>query len=93
MSETMFYMLYALREERHGYAIMRYVEEITTGRIVLGPGTIYQTLSKLEKERLIIPTIEENRQKKYILTSEGQQILREEAARITKVYELAKELL
>ena len=44
MSETMFYILSSLRQERHGYGIMLHVKEITQGRIVLGAGTIYQTL-------------------------------------------------
>jgi len=47
MSETMFYILSSLRQERHGYGIMLHVKEITQGRIVLGAGTIYQTLQKL----------------------------------------------
>ena len=41
MSETMFYILSSLRQERHGYGIMLHVKEITQGRIVLGAGTIY----------------------------------------------------
>ena len=34
MSETMFYILSSLRQERHGYGIMLHVKEITQGRIV-----------------------------------------------------------
>lgn len=93
MSETMFYILFALQDERHGYGIMQYVDEITNGRIVLGAGTIYQSLSKLEKEQLIKQTKEENRQKKYIITDNGMLILQIEAKRISELYTISKELL
>ncbi len=49
MSETMFYILFSLTQARHGYGIMQHVERLTNGRLVLGAGTIYQSLSKLEK--------------------------------------------
>ena len=52
MTESAFYILLSLHEPRHGYAIMQHVEEITEGRIRIGPGTIYGTLSKLEKEEM-----------------------------------------
>lgn len=93
MSETMFYILFALREERHGYGIMQHVDEVTKGRIILGAGTIYQSLSKLEKEQLIKPTKEENRQKKYLITDDGTTILQLEAKRISELYKISKELL
>jgi transcriptional regulator, PadR family len=31
MSETMFYILLSLRQERHGYGIMQHVKEISGG--------------------------------------------------------------
>lgn len=71
MSETMFYILSSLRQERHGYGIMLHVKEITQGRIVLGAGTIYQTLQKLERDRLIRPTREIDR--KSSISSPGSE--------------------
>ncbi|MCL2475288.1 MAG: PadR family transcriptional regulator [Chloroflexi bacterium] len=93
MSETMFYILSSLTEERHGYGIMLYVQELTNGRIVLGAGTIYQTLSKLERDKLIIPTNEINRKKNYIISNVGRTILIREAERICELSLIAKELL
>lgn len=93
MSETMFYILFSLREERHGYGIMQYVEELTHGRIKLGAGTIYQSISKLEKDGLILPTKESDRKKEYIITQTGSEILVEEGKRICELYEMAKGLL
>lgn len=93
MTESMFYILYSLKEERHGYGIMQYVSTLTNGRIILGAGTIYQSISKLEKEHLIVHTKEENRQKKYLITDIGLSILQEEATKIKELYQIAKELL
>src|SRR5665647_3232662 len=60
MSETMFYILFALRTERHGYGVMQHVEELTQGRIVLGAGTIYTSLGKLEADGLVTVTSRED---------------------------------
>ena len=57
MSETMFYILFALRTERHGYGVMQHVEELTEGRIVLGAGTVYTSLGKLEADGLVTVTV------------------------------------
>ena len=85
MSETMMYMLFALREERHGYGIMLYVKDLTGGHIVLGAGTIYQTLSKLEKHKLIAPTKEVDRKKLYRATELGLSTLKSEVQRIQEI--------
>ena len=85
MSETMIYILMSLTIERHGYGIMIYVKEITNGRLVLGAGTLYQTLGKLEKGGLIRQTIENDRKKYYIISDIGKQLLIEEAKRISEI--------
>ena len=64
---------------------MIYVKEITNGRLVLGAGTIYQTLGKLQKGGLIRQTIENDRRKYYIITDIGKQLLIEEAKRISEI--------
>ena len=93
MSETMLYMLASFTKPRHGYAVILYVKEITNGRIVLGAGTIYQTISKLEKGNLIecIEIIPEK--KKYfamIFTKSGKVItdshLYDSENEITEIY-------
>ena len=93
MSETMFYILFSLQEERHGYAIMHHVKALTGGRIVLGAGTIYSSIGKLERDGLINPVREEDRRKTYLITEMGARILREEAARIAELYQYAEVLL
>ena len=93
MSETMFYILLSLKQERHGYAIMQHVKELTQGRITLGAGTVYSSLGKLENDGLIESIREEERRIIYTTTSLGTKILREEADRIAELYNNIKELL
>ena len=93
MSETMFYILLSLKQERHGYAIMQYVKELTKGRILLGAGTVYSSLGKLDSDGLIKPVREEDRRKIYAITPVGNEILHEEAARINELAMNIKELL
>lgn len=87
MSETAYYILLSLLEERHGYGIMQHVEEITNKRISLGAGTLYGTLGKLEKANLIGITREEEKRKYYRITDEGKQILAIELNRIKELFE------
>ena len=93
MSETMFFILLSLQEERHGYGIMQYVKELTQNRIVLGAGTIYQSLSKLDGDGLIVSTREIDRKKLYLITEVGWLILKEEAMRIKEIYQIVERLL
>ncbi len=87
----MFYILLSLKQERHGYAIMQHVKELTKGRITLGAGTVYSSLGKLESDGLIESAREEARRKIYAITPLGFEILHEEFARITELYNNLKE--
>ena len=41
LTEAFFYILLALRKPNHGYGVIQEIEELTGGRVVLGPGTLY----------------------------------------------------
>ncbi len=86
MSETMFYILLSLQEDAHGYGVMLHVREITNGRIVLGAGTIYQSIAKLQEDGLIASAGEVDRKKMYRITELGREILKIEAKRIAELY-------
>ncbi len=90
MSETAYYMLLSLGEVRHGYGIMQHVEELTNHRIRLGAGTVYGTLSRMEKDGLIRAVAEVERRKLYQITAAGVGLLKAEAARIRELYENGK---
>lgn len=87
MSETAYYILLSLLEERHGYGIMQHVAEITEERIHLGAGTIYGTLGKLEKAGLIEATGEFEKRKYYHITESGMDTLKREVERLKELYE------
>lgn len=91
MSETAFYTLLSLTEVRHGYGIMQYVDDMTKGRIRLGPGTLYGTLSRMEKDGLIAVAAEEDRRKLYRITAAGKTLLKSEMSRIEELYLNAKQ--
>ena len=93
MTETMLYILLSLREEQHGYGVMLHVKDLTNGRILLGAGTTYQSLKKLEQDGLIRPTKEIERKKLYVITKIGEQILGEETIRIREIYKNLEGLL
>ena len=86
MTETGFYILLCLRNEEHGYSIIRKVEEMTEGEIRLSPGTMYGSLSKMEKDGLIQFIREEEKRKIYLITELGKQVLDLEMQRIARLY-------
>lgn len=86
MTETGFYILLCLREEAHGYSIVRRVEELTDGEIRLSPGTMYGSLSKMEKDGLIRFVREEEKRKLYVITPLGEEVLSLEMRRIGRLY-------
>lgn len=90
MSETMYYILLSLTERNHGYGIMQHVEKLTDKRIRLGAGTIYSSLSRLEKDGLIVSVAEEERRKIYIISEIGLDVLRAELKRLKELYENGK---
>jgi len=85
LTEQMFYILICLTQERCGVDIMKKVEGLTNGRVVIGPGTLYSLLDKFVKEKIIIETKIENRKKNYIITSRGKEMLEKEYLRVTKL--------
>ena len=87
MTETAFYILLALGKPRHGYAITKFTAELTNDRIKLGSGTIYTTLSKMQKDGLI--SIYDNSDKRtvYERTETGDSILDAEKERLRLVYD------
>jgi DNA-binding PadR family transcriptional regulator len=93
MTETAFYILMCLRTPNHGYGIVQEVERITEGTIRLTPGTMYGSLSKMEKDKLIRFLREEEKRKIYQITELGCEVLELELQRIRRLYKIAQEAL
>lgn len=90
MTETGFYILTCLREPQHGYGISRQVKEMTGGEVTIGAGTMYGTLSKMEKDGLIAFVAEEDKRKLYQMTDLGRELLAIETRRIERLYRNSK---
>jgi DNA-binding PadR family transcriptional regulator len=84
-------------EDLHGYAIMRQVAEQTSGRMRLGPGTLYNSLQTLLEAKFIEeldqredPKLNDERRRYYRLTSTGRKLARAEADRLADLLRVAR---
>ena len=91
MTETAFYILFCLQKPNHGYGIVQIVEKMTEGAIRLAPGTMYGSLSKMEKDGVIRFVKEEDKRKIYEITELGLEILNIEINRIKNLYKITQE--
>lgn len=82
MTEAMYYILLALCTPQHGYAIMNAVSEISQSRVVMGPGTLYGVLTRLQKEKMILLEEDDGRRKVYSITDVGKEALESEYGRL-----------
>ena len=90
MTESGFYILFCLQTPQHGYGISQQVKRMTGGAVSIGAGTMYGTLSKMEKDGLICFTGEEEKRKLYELTPLGREVLDAEQIRIERLYKNSK---
>ena len=91
LTDSVFYIMAALIEPRHGYAIMSLVEETTEGELVIGPASLYTIIKKLLGEELIVLYDDsDSRRKVYVLTEKGRNVLRSDIARRKTMIEFAE---
>ena len=87
LTPAIFYILFALAEgEKHGYAIMKQVENISGGQFTMGPATLYTTIQRLLVLGLIEETStssdSERRRRCYRLSGSGRQVFEAELHRM-----------
>ena len=83
LTESMFYVLMALYyQPMCGIDIANSIENRTSGRLRMGPATLYTILGKFEKERYIQEIQVEGRKRTYRITDRGQLAYREELERL-----------
>lgn len=87
MTETAFYILLSLTTPKHGYGIIKSIEQLTNGRLKLGSGTIYGTLTKMQQDGLIQVYGDQDRKTIYDVTELGMVILQQEIRRIKEVHQ------
>lgn len=88
LSETMHYILLALREPLHGYAVMQKIEKISNSTVSLAAGTLYGAIENLNKHGWIEPVGNSGRRKIYMITAEGKTILKMEQERLSHILSL-----
>jgi DNA-binding PadR family transcriptional regulator len=103
VTPAIFALLLALVDgDRHGYALMRDVEELTGGVVRMGPGTLYRSLQRMRVdgfvEELAADAAEDEmadrraeRRRVYRLTAAGRQALEDEARRLARLVDAAQD--
>lgn len=86
LTEVMYYILISLINPMHGYGVIKNVENISDGRVVLAAGTLYGALNTLLTNKLIVLIGEDannKRRKLYQITDDGKELLKYEIARLS----------
>jgi DNA-binding PadR family transcriptional regulator len=93
LTEPVLLVLLSLVEQpRHGYSILKDVEQMSGGRVVLSTGTLYGALQRLLRQGWIerFEEDESSRDRRaYRLTSRGRRNLQSEVDRMRNLSKLA----
>jgi DNA-binding PadR family transcriptional regulator len=95
LTPAMFYVLVALADgQTHGYAILKDVEQLTSGAVRLSTGTLYGIIKRLLADGLIraaaLTAKDDERRRSYELTPFGREVARAEAARLEHTLAIAR---
>jgi len=98
LTPAMFHILLALADQdRHGYEIMREVDERTAGKVRLGPGTLYGSIKRMLSDELIEelderpdPEMDDERRRYYRLSGFGRRVAVAEAERLAGLVKAAR---
>jgi DNA-binding PadR family transcriptional regulator len=97
LSPAIFHILLSLGEgERHGYALKREISARTGGKLKLGPGVLYGSISRMLELGLIEESadrpdahLDDERRRYYRITPYGRKVAQAEAARMRELVQLA----
>lgn len=93
LTETVYYVLLALLEPAHGYAIMQKVEELSNGEVRLAAGTMYGAIENLLKKKLITAlSSEDPRRKVYVISDLGREVLQADYRRMLHMISVTEEI-
>jgi DNA-binding PadR family transcriptional regulator len=92
LSPPVFHVMLSLSQgERHGYLIMKEVEERTGGSVSLSTGTLYGIIKRLLDADLIVEVpAADPRRRAYRLTPFGKIVARAEAERLESLVDAAR---
>jgi DNA-binding PadR family transcriptional regulator len=99
LSETSFFILLSLATTpKHGYGIIKEVEALSTGRVILASGTLYSALRRMLEDGWIErlegdPSDNDSRERKlYGLTDLGRRIFKLETNRLHGLVRLTERI-
>ncbi|HZB71857.1 MAG TPA: PadR family transcriptional regulator [Acidimicrobiales bacterium] len=95
---SVMHIVVALAEgEKHGYAIMRDVADLSGGVVRMGSGTLYTAIKRMLDQGLIEetderpdPAMDDQRRRYYRLTALGQRVGAAEHARLSALLDAAR---
>lgn len=98
LTPAVLHILLALAaRERHGYGIMKQVEADSQGKVNMGPGTLYGSLSRMldaglirESDKKVDPELDDERRVYYRITAPGRSALEAELERYREVVAVAE---
>ncbi len=97
LREPTFFILLSLSPgPKHGYAILKEVDALSEGRLLLSTGTLYGAIKRLLEREWIqrvddpIPNSTDRQRKAYALTGQGRGALNAEIARLRKLVSVAQ---
>ncbi|OOM72688.1 lineage-specific thermal regulator protein [Clostridium puniceum] len=94
LTDSAFYILSSVIEEKHGYLVMKDIEKFTNNEVTVGPASLYTTLKKLLAADLVElnSDIDENK-KVYKITDKGLEMLIKEIKRKKQMIKFAEKFL
>lgn len=97
LREPTFFILLSLSPgPKHGYAILKGVENLSEGRVKLSTGTLYGAIKRLLDRGWIrrvndpLPNSTERERKAYDLTELGRRVMNAEIARLKNLVSVAQ---
>jgi DNA-binding PadR family transcriptional regulator len=98
LAPAVFHILLALTDgEKHGYAVMKSIEDHTEGALRMGAGTLYSNLQRLTETGWVLEvtppqarSARDQRRRFYRLTDRGREALAVEVRRLESLVQLAK---
>jgi DNA-binding PadR family transcriptional regulator len=95
LSAATFYILVTLAQgDRHGYAIIKEIQDLTAGEVALLPGTLYRLIGQLCRDKWIVEVrgapSDDPRRRYYRLTPGGRKALAVEVARLESMVKLVR---
>jgi DNA-binding PadR family transcriptional regulator len=97
LSEAVMYILVCMAPgPQYGYAMLKEIQELSRGRVILSTGTLYGAIKRLladgwiQPAGVVDPDKDGRERKAYALTRRGRNMLAAEASRLDELARIAR---